>query len=218
MTRFEIGPVVLNKTAACVGLSLSFVSFSVSLILPSSLFSVSLHVSSSLCQFEFSLSSPSSSWFLRSVAPPFHLFRMLQLFSHISPNYWEKLSVTNISCNRETKRRASGGAEEDVNPLTSSPSQGCKGGKKRSERWRSDHHHRDCHKQTDYESERDGGKNWERERERVCGSASMLSTLQDDKRLLPLQLVGTATNQSADREGAFRLYPTPKTRSGERGR
>lgn len=58
----------------------------------------------------------------------------------------------------------------------------------------------------------------ERERERVCGSASMLSTLQDDKRLLPLQLVGTATNQSADREGAFRLYPTPKTRSGERGR
>lgn len=56
------------------------------------------------------------------------------------------------------------------------------------------------------------------ERERVCGNASMLSTLQDDKRLLPLQLVGTATNQSAGREGAFRLYPTPKTRSRERER
>lgn len=46
----------------------------------------------------------------------------------------------------------------------------------------------------------------------------MLPTLQDDKRLLPLQLVGTATNQSAGREGAFRLYPTPKTRSRERER
>jgi len=51
-------------------------------------------------------------------------------------------------------------------------------------------------------------------RERVCGNASMPSTLQDDKRLLPLQLVGTATNQSAGLEGAFRLYPTPKKEAG----
>lgn len=56
------------------------------------------------------------------------------------------------------------------------------------------------------------------ERERECGNASMLSTLQDDKRLLPLQLVKTATNQSAGKEGAFRLYPTPKKRSRERER
>ncbi len=54
----------------------------------------------------------------------------------------------------------------------------------------------------------------EREREKMCGNASMLSTLQDDKRLLPLQLVGTATNQSADREGAFRLYQPQKQEAG----
>ncbi len=48
----------------------------------------------------------------------------------------------------------------------------------------------------------------------MCGNASMLSTLQDDKRLLPLQLVGTATNQSTDREGAFRLYQPQKQEAG----
>lgn len=86
MTRFEIGLVVLNKTAACVGLSL-FVNFSVSIILPSSLFSVSLHVSSSLCQFEFNLPLLLLLLILSLCRSPFHLFQMHILFSHISPNY-----------------------------------------------------------------------------------------------------------------------------------
>lgn len=73
----------------------------------------------------------------------------------------------------------------------------------------------DHHKHSDYES-RHIEMYGKIASERESATASMLSTLQDDKRLPPLQLVGNATNQSAGREGAFRLYPTPKTRSRER--